>query len=240
MNSVLTKKQTKTIDKQVNDGSEVKRIIVKIRYDDECGNGHNSFAITGTTYDHAAMTSDRRTISGGCIHDDIVKYCPELAHLIKWHLTSSDGPMHYVANTLYHARDTDYDGLKKGEYGSHTIEVMINSDKGGGLRSVYCSGTIYVNHQNNHNLEKSNIKEHAELDRVIDSIKPELNPIEVKTPCSYSKSEGNPSNLEAAQSCAIWPNATLEQLQDEEQLKARLPALMTEFKQVIESLDFIY
>jgi hypothetical protein len=26
---------------------------------------------------------------------------PEFAHLLKWHLTSTDGPMHYIANTLY-------------------------------------------------------------------------------------------------------------------------------------------
>lgn len=41
--------------------------------------------------------------SGGCIHDEVAKHFPELAHLIKWHLSSTDGPMHYVANTVYWA-----------------------------------------------------------------------------------------------------------------------------------------
>ena len=61
---------------------------VKIRYDDECGNGHNSFSIT---------------CQYGCAHDLIETLCPDLAYLIKWHLCSSDGPMHYIDNTLYHA-----------------------------------------------------------------------------------------------------------------------------------------
>jgi hypothetical protein len=52
---------------------------------------------------------------GGCIHDELTKYFPELAHLIKWHLCSTDGPMHYVSNTMYHASDRDHNGKRKGE-----------------------------------------------------------------------------------------------------------------------------
>ena len=46
--------------------------------------------------------------------------------------------------------------------------------------------------------------------------------------------------LKQARNNAYWPDATLEQLQDVEQLKARLPAIMAEFKQVIKSLGFEY
>lgn len=42
---------------------------------------------------------------GGCCHDEVAKHFPELAPLIKWHLCSSDGPMHYLANTVYHATE---------------------------------------------------------------------------------------------------------------------------------------
>jgi hypothetical protein len=42
---------------------------------------------------------------GGCCHDEVAKHFPELAPFIKWHLTSSDGPMHYIANTVYHATE---------------------------------------------------------------------------------------------------------------------------------------
>jgi hypothetical protein len=38
-----------------------------------------------------------------CLHDEIAKAFPELAKYIKWHLCSTDGPMHYVANTVFHA-----------------------------------------------------------------------------------------------------------------------------------------
>lgn len=67
---------------------------VTIRYDDECNNGHNTFAITCSCSDG----------SGGCMHDEIVKVYPDLAPLIKWHLCSSDEPIHYIANTVYHAK----------------------------------------------------------------------------------------------------------------------------------------
>lgn len=70
-------------------------LYVEIRHDDSCGNRHNSFAIVGE------VRSAGREIAGGCLHDDIAQAFPELAGLIKWHLSSTDGPMHYVANTLY-------------------------------------------------------------------------------------------------------------------------------------------
>ncbi len=117
-------------------------LTINIRYDDECGNGHNTFAITGTTPDTC-----------GCIHDVIVRAMPELEPLIKWHLMSSDGPLHYIANAVYHAE------------------------------------------------------------------------------CG---------NLNAARRTAIWPDATLDQLQDEDALNARLPALIAEFKVAMESLGFTF
>lgn len=73
-------------------------IQVDIRFDDNCRNGHMTFSITGTVYDKRG-----RHDAGGCIHDDIAQFFPELAPLIKWHLMSTDSPMHYVANTVYHA-----------------------------------------------------------------------------------------------------------------------------------------
>lgn len=75
------------------------RLRVEIRFDDECKNGHNTFAITGSI-----GSPTQRDIAGGCLHEVIAQVFPELAHLIQWHLCATDGPMHYVANTLYHAR----------------------------------------------------------------------------------------------------------------------------------------
>lgn len=90
------------------------QIQVTIRWDDECGNGRNSFAVTGSIW----TTASRREgdiAAGGCLHDDIAKVFPEVAHLIKWHLMYSDGPLHYISNTLYHAGDRDCWGRTKGE-----------------------------------------------------------------------------------------------------------------------------
>lgn len=42
-------------------------------------------------------------VAGGCMHDEVREYFPELAPYLRWHLTSTDGPMHYLANAMYHA-----------------------------------------------------------------------------------------------------------------------------------------
>lgn len=75
-------------------------IVAELRFDDGCKNGHASFAITGEIRD-TRYRGDRAIVTCGCIHDEIAKHFPELAHLIPWHLTSTDGPMHYIANTVY-------------------------------------------------------------------------------------------------------------------------------------------
>ena len=86
-------------------------IRCEIRFDDSCRNGHNSFAITGETF----IPGKRDIESGGCIHKEIAAHFPELSHLIRWHLVSTDAPMHYVANAMYHASNRDYQGKLAGE-----------------------------------------------------------------------------------------------------------------------------
>ena len=78
-------------------------MIVEIRYDDECKNKHNSFAITANVItDRSRKMGDIE--AGGCMHEEIARVFPELASLSQWHLFDSDnGPLHYVSNTLYHA-----------------------------------------------------------------------------------------------------------------------------------------
>lgn len=90
------------------------RMTVTLRFDDQCGNGHNSFAITAEIID-PRRRGDDRIVSCGCLHDEIRAVFPELAPLITWHLCSTDSPMHYLANTMYHASDRDHKGLRKGE-----------------------------------------------------------------------------------------------------------------------------
>lgn len=100
MNTVLVKEQKKSFVKVYTRLGVKYRITAVVRYDDQCGNGHNSFSITGTI---ERQSKNGRWVDecGGCIHDEISKLFPQLRPLIKYHLVSSDGPMHYIANSLY-------------------------------------------------------------------------------------------------------------------------------------------
>lgn len=94
MKSKLTQYQVK----KLTFNKDNQKLIVKLQYDDNCGNGHNTFSITGALYTNSFEDSF------GCIHNIIAKFAPKLKHLFKWHLCSSDGPMHYIANTMYYAK----------------------------------------------------------------------------------------------------------------------------------------
>lgn len=122
--SVLTKRQVKGFLKEIKINGKTAIIKVRVEYDDSCGNGHNTFSITGSMYETGYYRKDEEyvlTSKGkklypsccGCIHDKIAKYFPELKHLIKWHLTSSDGPMYYKANSLYWKQQGNVDHMKK-------------------------------------------------------------------------------------------------------------------------------
>ena len=106
----------KTFKKELSDCSV---LVANVRFDDECKNGHNTFSITADLYDETrrngeeyvfnSMGKKRYLTARGCQHDLVTKHFRELAPLIKWHLTSTDGPLHYVANTVYHAEQGKLD-----------------------------------------------------------------------------------------------------------------------------------
>jgi len=100
---------------------------VNVRLDDNCKNGHSTFAITGDVTTPTRRQRGLDIIAGGCLHDDIAAAFPELEPLIRWHLTSTDGPMHYIANTVYHAGDRDHRGLRAGEP-TTVVEVVQFGD----------------------------------------------------------------------------------------------------------------
>ena len=65
--SVLTKKQVKTYGpKMYTEGGRTYRLTAKVYYDDSCGNGHNTFSITGAQY--------RRRNDGGWEQDSFGCY----------------------------------------------------------------------------------------------------------------------------------------------------------------------
>lgn len=87
-------------------GSTIK---AEISFDDECGNGRNGFAVTATVKNPRRRDDIE---AGGRLHEDVARVFPELAGLIKWHLSYTDGPMYYLANTVYHARNRNLDAAR--------------------------------------------------------------------------------------------------------------------------------
>lgn len=104
--TTLINSQQKQFTKSVEIDGVPCKMTVTTRFDDRCGNGHNTFSIT-------ADIRGRGIDWGGCLHDEIREHFPELAHLIRWHLVSTDGPMHYIANTTYLASGTEWNGEPK-------------------------------------------------------------------------------------------------------------------------------
>ena len=263
--SVLVKKQVKTFEKIFKVNNINHRIDCTVRYDDECGNNHNSFSITGTIYSSESSSDERYFVTDKCIDEEIAKHFPELKHLIKWHLTSSDGPMHYVANTTYHARTREnmnipldvptrfdkrlkfnsipftfkefnrdfFKELEKGvDWNNETITVHKHPKDPETYSDNYSFS--FLKTENWYDCPFS-IKQNAE--EFLEAFKNFKYTI-ISTPIEWNKAVE--PNLEAARSCAVWPDATLEQLQNKEALTERLPDLMQEFKKDIEALGFIY
>lgn len=225
MKSVLNKDQSKNFTKEYTENGTKYRITAKVRYDDRCGNGHNTFSITGDIDEYCGNRF--REYSGGCIHDDIKKHFPELAHLIKWHLVSSDGPMHYIPNTVYHASNRDHNGLLKGE------KRQIKNGKSG----LPVWNLVAVNKITGE--EVSTYK----LPTFLDSVSAPDCDYALEYRPAFTVGEGKERQFDLARSSAVWPEATDAELsvspeQLTEKLIARLPTLLKDFRKDIESLGF--
>lgn len=169
---------------------------VVLRYDDRCGNGYNTFSIT---------VESKNDTYGGCMHNTVCKVFPEFAHLIKWHLCSSNGPHAYIANTLYFAVDNRVKAAEKLEKARDSLTVYVNAN---GYRSCESFAEQYMK-------DIGMLK--ASISIAEDRLKKACGP-----------------DLKAAQRAAIAPDATLEQLQNKAWLEARFPSLVHEFKTVMD------
>jgi hypothetical protein len=105
--TTLTKHQTLTREARWTENGVNLRLVATVRHDDRCNNGANTFSVTGTLYEGG------REVAGGCLHDYIAERMPELAPYLQWHLTSTDGPLHYIANTRYWAREGNLEYARK-------------------------------------------------------------------------------------------------------------------------------
>jgi uncharacterized protein Usg len=177
-------------------------LTVYVRFDDCCKNGHQTFSIIE---------------AGGCLHEDIARIFPELAPLIQWHLMSTDGPMHYLANTVYRAGDRDYNGLRKGE-----TRHLRNGKTGLPVWRLVTRGS---------DSEDIPTTMHAET-------ADELPPVFAQWEPVLIQGIGKNRELNAARNAAVWPDATDAELSVEpDELRAalvsRLPGLIERFKRAM-------
>lgn len=204
MNTILTKYQEKTFTVENKLGYKLIKAVV--RYDDRCDNGHNTFSITGEAYESQREINRNDPSICGCIHDVIEKAFPQLAPFIKWHLVSSDSPMYYIENTMYHAKENQ---AEKAWF--YLVDTENNINK--------CIVYAGINSPEAQKLQETY------GDKIV-----------VKVDERTAKQ----ANLRAARSCAVWPDATIDQLRNKDLLLARLPVLMLKFKLDIESLGFTF
>lgn len=235
---------------------------VTVGYDDKCGNGSPDFYITASV-----TTADSRRqkdiAAGGCLHEEIMVVFPELAHLIPWHLASPE-PMHYIANTVFHASNKDHNGLVCGEPCAWETYIVFegsfmphrepslgfgawllqNKDKVFDTSPVqqgkYTWWTLSADEENFSNRHLFNTEYEADLWVVA---------LNSKVPFTLKKvptefSEGKERNLAAARATAFWPEATDEQLclPKEELtalLEARLPQLVEKLETMVKSIGFV-
>jgi hypothetical protein len=242
-----------------------------MRFDDQWKNRHNTFAITAEVT--TAESRRRRDIqAGGCLHDDIAETFPELASLIPWHLVSTDGPMHYLANTVYHASDRGHDGKRKGEptrwqtlvtFGDNPIchklpakfVRFLQDTKEHNGRPAFDFEIIALDHDDRktfgtkytfggygvrwHDCPFDTEKAATDFLYALQNCSP------VFTEQATAWSEGKERDLAAARHCAVWPEATDEQLTAEPgelkaALTARLPELLARFRDAVEGAGFLW
>ena len=81
---------------------------IKIRLNDECGNGLETFAITATFWEPGRARVDGNLLHGGCCHDEILQVRPDLKIFVDLHLCDVDGmPIYPIKNGLYLRTKTD-------------------------------------------------------------------------------------------------------------------------------------
>ena len=225
------KSQKKQFKKETKINGELALVVLKMRHDDNCGNGHNTFTMTVDVYEkHRQPGETMVKLSDGkfawlsccgCKHDMVAEVFPEFAHMIKWHLVSTDGPMHYLANSLYFASDKDYNGLRKGE------KRQIRNGRTGLL-------SWKLETEDGRSCKIEGIETYVDSNEQPESPIPGI----VYAPW-YKFGEGKEPDLKGARNCAVWPDA---QLQDftKENLEARLPELLESFRRGVEALGFTF
>ena len=240
--STIIKEQTLRFKKELidEDGYQVGLLQVRVEYDDQLNNGHNTFSIVVTSHGKTDAMFDSSAGYNRETSAILIAHFPELHKYLKWHLVSSEGSMHYLANTIWQAGDVDCNGRRKGEIQYGRKQVHIN-------RNVLDHKDIHeydwhAKHYHGQYLPATMARQEA-IDAASGIQMYELDEFENEHGMLFSVkrrvlsiSEGKEPDLEAARRTAIWPDGTLEQLRCRLTLDARLPALMEEFKRDMQEL----
>ena len=112
--------------------------VISIRLNDECKNGHEDFAITADFWKLESPRTDGNWIMGGCCHEEILKFRPDLKIFVDLHLNDFRGyPMYFIENGFYHLENMPKDKFMKyakvDETGYELLKKASNKDEYGYL-----------------------------------------------------------------------------------------------------------
>lgn len=77
------------------------RTVIHIRFNDECGNGHNTFTVTADVQ-RKTHVNHWKDCMGGCCHEHILSLCPHFKNLVHLHLSDQNGAPMYAAGNGFH------------------------------------------------------------------------------------------------------------------------------------------
>ena len=112
--------------------------VISIRLNDECKNGHEDFSIKADFWKLESPRTDRNWIMGGCCHEEILKFRPDLKIFVDLHLNDFRGyPMYYIENGFYHLKNMPKDKFmeyaKVDEAGYEILKKASDKDEYGYL-----------------------------------------------------------------------------------------------------------
>ena len=210
----------------VRNSSGAYEAVVAARYGDYCRNGINALHVSflvcmaGTTRESEHYSLDD---APKWVLDALEPY----RWLEVWQGCTTAGPWYYIENTLHYITTRDSSGLEKGQYRQiHNGKTglpswhMVVIDPDGVEMPAYAINHLYPDSE-----EKP-----AGLWRI------EWRPW-------YRIGEGKSPELDAARRLTIWLDATDDDLLApglEQRLKDRLPALLEEFRGVVEKYGFVW
>ena len=111
---------------------------INIRLNDECRNGHEDFSITATFWKLNKTRRDVNMYMGGCCHEEILKFRPDLKIFVDLYLNDFRGyPMYYIENGFYHLKNMPKDKFieyaKVDEEGYKLLKKASDEDEYGYL-----------------------------------------------------------------------------------------------------------